>query len=140
MPVNVGRSREAREAALRHISRGDPRVEQWGPGGAWVLFQRAQVVHSLFRASPASGTFRFGFALAELTDSHHELWVCGTWDEYVLLPHALLLTLADAPGAYNSQRRPGYRQADIDLRTSEIVYAAGGQRRSIRQFRGALLD
>lgn len=141
MPMNVGKSREAREAALRQISRGDFRTEQWGPGGAWVLFQRGHVVHSLFRARPAtSGTFRFGYKLTELREFQHELWVCGTDGEYVLLPHALLLDLARAPGAYTDPRRPDYHQADIDLRTGEIVYAAQGQRRNIRHFCGALLD
>ncbi|MCA1565537.1 MAG: hypothetical protein LC803_07850 [Acidobacteria bacterium] len=86
----------------------------------------------------AGSRYSFGINPNTLT-ADYEVWVCGLYEQYYLLPITVIQFIYEDPDAYTDKRHPEIRVVSVDLQNHSATYAAGGRSLNIEEYFQATL-
>ena len=82
----------------------------------------ATTVHARYCAS---GPDTYGFNINPNTlRADYELWICGTVDQYYLIPMSIIQEMYQHPKAYPDTHHPEIRVVNVDTRACSVRYAS----------------
>jgi len=125
---------QAKQQVLQRIARGG-RVsncgrEQYGISNL--------TVHARFCAA-GRGHFKFNINPNTLR-ADFELWICGSPDQYYLIPISVMRSIYDHPDSYPDRHHPEIRVVTVDNSAHRVMYAAPSITTSLRPYFRAVLD
>lgn len=96
---------------------------------------RAGVVHIRFCSANSSNSEQYKFNINKNTlSADFELWICGSKENWYLLPMDLIREMHQHPDAYEDYQHPGLTVVSVYSDTDEVMFARGGVRKSIREY------
>lgn len=125
-----------KKKVLKHLS-GDLPV---APTGRAKYRIKDNIVHVRFCSLNRMAPTKFKFNINPNTlCADFELWICGSFDCYYLMPTALLKAIYQNPNTYIDRRHAKIRIVSVDTAIDTVTYATGGQYQAIREYRQAML-
>jgi hypothetical protein len=95
------------------------------------------VLHVRFCSKDQKDSGRYKFNINPNTlRADWECWICGDRSLHYLIPTEILRSLYDDPRAYVDSHHPAIRVVSVDAMRDEALYARGGKRLDLKQYRG----
>jgi hypothetical protein len=127
---------QVKQTVLSKIASG----KRFAPAGQASFRIEGTLVHVRFCSKDEKGSARYKFNINPNTlRADWECWICGDDSAYYLIPTKVLRGLYNDPGAYVDNHHPRIRVVSVDTAQNETLYARGGRRISVTQYRGGTL-
>lgn len=120
---------EEKKALVSQLARGEVPREV----GRARLRISAGIVHVLYSSLKSAKQYKFGINESALS-ADFELWICGSRDQWYLIPMGVIRRLHQHPDSYRDTYQPGLARIFVNTETNEVTYARGGIKENIRRY------
>lgn len=100
-----------------------------------------KIVHVRFCSENRSSPSKYKFNINPNTLSADcELWICGSEEQYYLMPISFIKTIYDNPETYVDYHHDNIKVVSVDINEDIVQFASGGQSESLRIYKGARIN
>ena len=126
-----------KQNVLSIIAKGAPFI----PAGRAKYRVNEKVVHVRFCSENKSSPAKYKFNINPNTLSADcELWICGSEEQYYLMPMTFIKSIYDNPETYVDYHHDNIKVVSVDIYEDKVQFASGGQSESLNLYKGASID
>ncbi len=115
-------SEDAKHSVLQRVSCGQSPL----PAGRAKYMISGHPVHVRFCSADRAGSPRYKFNINPNTlSAAYELWICGSPDQYYLLPIDIVSRIYNDPEGYPDRHHDRIRVVSVNVDTQTVTYAKG---------------
>ena len=130
--TSEGKRRQTRESVLSKIAQR----ARFSSSGRSMYAVGSVQVHTRYCAG--TGKYKFNINPNTLR-ADYELWICGSEEDWYLVPIRVIRAMYDHPNAYPDRLHPEIRVVSVDTSDHSAIYASPSIKQDLRPYHRAVL-